>query len=205
MSDKIDGEIDKLLYTYNINRVIRYRQVRQEKFQTQSVAEHIANMLFLAYYFKDKEMEYKDIDFDKVIRIIIMHDLGEIETGDEITSFKNSQHLKNEKEAISVVAEKSPEFVSKEISQIFNNFENKLDRESVFVKGLDVMDGILFWQYDNGEEMLHSMYKSDDEFFEKERTVYNKKIEILKKYNLDTMAAFYERVFKRTSLYKKLF
>ena len=49
------SEVEKLLYTYGINKVIRYSKSRVEEYQTQSVAEHVANMIFCAYYFRDLE------------------------------------------------------------------------------------------------------------------------------------------------------
>jgi hypothetical protein len=46
------SEIEKLKYPYGLNRVIRFNLERKEEFQTQSVAEHVTNMIFLAYYFR---------------------------------------------------------------------------------------------------------------------------------------------------------
>jgi 5'-deoxynucleotidase YfbR-like HD superfamily hydrolase len=87
----IADEIEKLRYTYGLNKVIRYNQKRKEEPQTQSVAEHVTNSIFLAYYFRDFEDPNHELDFDKVIKIIMMHDMGEIETGD-IMSPAKKQH-----------------------------------------------------------------------------------------------------------------
>ena len=61
-------EVDRLLYTYGINKVIRYSKGRVEEYQTQSVAEHVANMIFCAYYFRDLEDANREMDKDMIKR-----------------------------------------------------------------------------------------------------------------------------------------
>lgn len=161
--------IDKLLYTYGLNRVIRYKQERNEIHETQSVAEHVTNMLFCAYHFRDiEDPEYK-MDFEKIVRLILMHDMGEIETGDILTHHKTDEHLKEEALAIKVVAQKSPDFVRKEIEDNFNKFENPTTPEERFAKAMDKFEGTLFWFTDEGIKMVKTISPNDAiiKYFEK--------------------------------------
>lgn len=194
-------EIEKIIYLYKVNSVIRYSQKRKEKFQTQSVAEHIANLTFLAYYFRDVEPFAKSLNFDKVIKIILLHDFGEVETGDTPTAFKKDNHINNELKAVKKIKKMMPSTFQDAV-EIFNNYENLLDRESVFVKGLDAMDGLLFWQNENGVKMLRSEYNSHKQFLEKEKYVYEKKTNFFKNSELKVMAKYYECIYKQSELYK---
>ena len=117
-TEYILAEIKKIKYTYGLNKVIRYNLKRNEKFQTQSVAEHLTNMMYLAYYFRSLEDPENKLDWDKVIKIILMHDLGEIETGDIITVAKTFLDENKEREAIQKVKEQSPDFVATQIYQL---------------------------------------------------------------------------------------
>lgn len=148
------GEIKKLKYTYGLNKVIRYNLDRQEKHQTQSVAEHICNMIFLAHYFKDLEDPENKMDFAKVIRIIMMHDMGEIETGDIITVAKTSLDEDLERAAVKNVKLKSPSFIAREIDELFEEFENPKTLEGKFARAIDKLEGQIFWIEKEGVEMV---------------------------------------------------
>jgi putative hydrolase of HD superfamily len=154
---KILKEIDKLIYTYGLNKVIRYNKKRKEKHQTQSVAEHVTNMLFCAYYFRDLE-NVKKLDFDKIVRIFMMHDMGEIETGDIITTDKKQSDILNEEKGIQKVKKQSPDFVAKEVVKIFEDFEWMKTEEARFAKAVDKFEGILFWSTDSGINMIKTLH-----------------------------------------------
>ncbi|MFA6601642.1 MAG: HD domain-containing protein [Candidatus Paceibacterota bacterium] len=146
LSDEyILSEIEKLKYLYGLNKVIRFNLTRKEEWQTQSVAEHVANMIYLAYYFREHEDPAKKLDFDKVIRLIMAHDLGEIETGDILTVVKNDNDEKAEKEAIRRVKKKSPKFIADEIDALYDEFEDPKSDEGKYARAVDKFEGQLFW------------------------------------------------------------
>ena len=148
------SEIKKIKYTYGLNKVIRYNLDRQEAYQTQSVAEHLLNMIFLAHYFRDLEDSGHKMDFEKVIRIIMMHDMGEIETGDIITVAKTNEDEDEERKAIQKVKAKSPKFVSDEIEELYGEFENPKTLEGKFALAIDKLEGQIFWIEKKGVEMV---------------------------------------------------
>lgn len=157
---RILKEVGKLLYTYRLNRVIRFNKKRKEKHQTQSVAEHVTNLMFCAHYFKELEGLNTRIDFEEVIKILLMHDLGEIETGDVITTRKNNTHILNERKGLKVVKKKGPSFVAKDIEKVFDNFEFPETLEYKFAKAIDKFEGMLFWSTDEGIRMIKSIQDS---------------------------------------------
>lgn len=140
----IKKEIEKIKYTYGLNSVIRYNFKRKEKFESQSVAEHVYNMLILAHYFRDLEDPKHEMDFGKVVKMILMHDMGEIETGDIVMGLKTATHSNEEEKAIKKVARKSPNFIQKDIVHLYAEFENPKTIEGKFAKAIDKIEA-QFW------------------------------------------------------------
>lgn len=155
------SEVEKLRYTYGLNKIIRYQQKRDEEHHTQSVAEHVTNILFCAYYFRELEDPDGVMDFDKVIRLILMHDLGEIETGDVVTTKKDDADTEKEKQALKHVAEKSPGFIAREVTGAFEGFENPTTIEERFARAMDKFEGLLFWFSDEGIAMVKTVSSND--------------------------------------------
>ncbi len=142
--DWVINEIEKIKYTYNLNKVIRYNLQRQEVFETQSVAEHVYNMLILAHYFRDLEDPENILDFEKVTKMILMHDMGEIITGDVVMHYKKEVDRITESEAVKEVAKKTPEFISTNIEVLCNEYDNFLTLEAKYVKAIDKIEA-QFW------------------------------------------------------------
>ena len=63
----------------------------------ESVAEHSWRTALMAYLMKD---EFPEVDMDKVIRMILIHDLGECFTGDIPVFNKTTEHEEKEKELL---------------------------------------------------------------------------------------------------------
>lgn len=172
----IFNEVEKLKYTYGLNKIIRYNKKRVEtkKTETQSVAEHIYNMLILAHYFRDLEDPGHKLDMQKVVKIILMHDMGEIETGDIIQGEKTKTHENEESLAITNVAEKSPYFIKKEIRELFDEFENPKTREGKFAKSIDKFESQMWWGEVCDLDMVMSVNTPEQRMKneEKRRTVY---------------------------------
>jgi len=139
------NEIQKIKYTYGLNSVIRYNLKRIEEHETQSVAEHVYNMLILAHYFRDLEDPEHKMDMAKITKMILMHDMGEIETGDIIMGSKNKMHEELEGLSIDTVAIKSPDFIKREIGELFDEFENPTTLEGKFVKAIDKIEAPIWF------------------------------------------------------------
>ena len=63
----------------------------------ESVAEHSWMMTLMAYFMKD---EFPEVDMDKVIKMCIIHDLGEAFTGDIPTFEKTESNEASEEELL---------------------------------------------------------------------------------------------------------
>jgi 5'-deoxynucleotidase YfbR-like HD superfamily hydrolase len=196
------SEIEKLLYPYGLNRVIRYNLARTEEFQTQSVAEHVANMIFLAHYFRDFEDPRHELDFEKVIKLIMMHDMGEIETGDIIAVAKNQNHEILERKAITLVKEKSPKFIADEIETLYEEFENPKTQEGKYANPIDKFEGQIYWMEKKGVEMVIHAHKSAGLETKIVHPIHMKKVfTMLDTYNFPIIKRFLEVIEKKKYSY----
>lgn len=152
--DHILAEIQKIKYTYRLNNIIRYGLKREEEYETQSVAEHVTNMLFLAYYFRDLEDPEHELDFELVTKIILYHDLGEIETGDIITVAKTQAHQDAEHAALTTVQSKVPDYIAKDLFRADGLYGNLESKEGMFAYAIDKLEGQIFWVEKRGVEMV---------------------------------------------------
>lgn len=103
----------------------------------ESVAEHIfgVQMLAIAMY---SEFEY-DIDIQKVLYMLAIHELGEILIGD-LTLFDISSSLKKEIE-FNAVNEILKSLLNKEqLKELFEEFENRQTNEALFAYQCDKLE-----------------------------------------------------------------
>jgi putative hydrolase of HD superfamily len=141
----IKNELKKLSYLYGLNKTIRYNQSRKEKFRSQSVADHLTNMIFFAKYFRELEDQDKKLDFEKVVDMILLHDIGEIETGDIPVIAKKQIDVKKEIKSINKVAKKTPKFIAENLKDIFEEYEERKTFEAKFVKAIDMFETCIYW------------------------------------------------------------
>ena len=72
------------------------RHCYTEKGRHESVAEHCWMMTLMAFFMRD---EFPEADMDKVMRMCVIHDLGEAFTGD-IPSFEKTAEQERDEEAL---------------------------------------------------------------------------------------------------------
>ncbi len=196
------AEIEKLKYPYGLNSVIRFNLKREETFQTQSVAEHVTNMIFLAHYFRDLEDPRHELDFEKVIKLIMTHDMGEIETGDVIVVHKKESHEILEREAIKLVRQKSPEFIAKEIESLYEEFESPETQEGRYARAIDKLEGQMFWMDKKGVEMVVHIHKTVGLKTKIVHPIHMKKVfDMLDDYNFPVIKRFLEVMEKKKYSY----
>ena len=108
------------------------------KERLESVAEHIYGTCILALSI-DSEFE-THLDIDKVIKMLVLHELGEVVIGD-ITPFDNispEEKMKNEHEAIKKVL---GDLIKKEeYFALLMEFDERKTRESIFAYHCDKLD-----------------------------------------------------------------
>ena len=106
----------------------------------ESVAAHCWRMALMALLLKD---ELGEADMDKVIRMSLLHDIGEAVTGDIPTFEKTGQNEKTEKEAVKGLLERIPESLCLEFTALFVEMEALETKEARIYKALDKLEAVI--------------------------------------------------------------
>ncbi|MGL5764490.1 MAG: HD domain-containing protein [Sarcina sp.] len=106
----------------------------------ESVAEHSWMMTLMAFLMRD---EFEDVDMDKVIKMCIIHDLGECFTGDIPTFEKNEYHEKNEKLLLDNWLSSLPLKYASEMKELFKEMEERQTIEAKVFKSIDSLEALI--------------------------------------------------------------
>lgn len=106
--------------------------------QCESVAEHVFSMAMLGWWIADDQ--YPELDRDKVLRMTLIHELGEIYIGDITPSDLISREEKHrlEREGFLKVVEKFTHW--EEYLELWEEFEAGNTEEARFVRQLDRLE-----------------------------------------------------------------
>ena len=102
----------------------------------ESVAEHCWRVSLMAYWLRD---EFPEADMDKVIRMCLIHDLGEAFTGDIPTFEKTAADEAAEAAALETWVRSLPEPFAAEMAELYREME---ERQTVEAKIYKVLDGL---------------------------------------------------------------
>lgn len=106
----------------------------------ESVAEHSWMMTLMALFLKD---EFPDVDMDKVIRMCIIHDLGECFTGDIPTFDKAADDEALEEKLLSRWVDGLPEGLSAELRSLYAEMALLQTAEAKLYKAIDNLEAVI--------------------------------------------------------------
>lgn len=106
----------------------------------ENVAAHSWRTAVMAYLMKD---ELEDIDTDKVIRMCLLHDIGEAVTGDIPTFEKTEEHEEVEKQAVDELLKSLPGPLYQEITALFEEMDAQETKEARVYKALDKLEAVI--------------------------------------------------------------
>ena len=116
------------------------RHCTTSKRRTESVAEHSWRVSFMALMLKH---EFDDLDIYKVIRMSIIHDLGECFTGDIPTFVKTDDDRKTEDILLYNWIGGFPLEIKDEFIALFNEMNAQLTKEAKLFKALDKLEALI--------------------------------------------------------------
>ena len=106
----------------------------------ESVAEHSWRIALMAMLLKP---EFPEADMDKVIRMCLIHDLGEAFTGDIPTFHKSQAHEAAEKEAYDSWVQSLPGGTREEFAALLAEMEALQTPEAKIYKALDKLEAVI--------------------------------------------------------------
>ena len=106
----------------------------------ESVAEHSWRLAMMAMLCKD---EYPELDIDKVIKMCLIHDLGEAVTGDIPAFVKTQEDEQNEENALLQLLSALPEDMQKEFIALFSEMNERKTPEAKLFKSLDNLEALI--------------------------------------------------------------
>ena len=106
----------------------------------ESVAEHCWRISLMAFLLRD---EFPDVDMDKVIRMCLIHDLGEAFTGDIPTFLKTEEDEKREEELLIRWVRTFPEPLQGEMLSLYKEMSDRTTPEARVFKAMDSLEAVI--------------------------------------------------------------
>ncbi len=116
------------------------RHCYTSKGRHESVAEHSWMATLMAFFLRD---EFPEADMDKVIRMCIIHDLGEAFTGDIPAFDKNADHEKAEEEMLHTWVSSLSEPYASEMSALYQEMKELQTTEAKIYKAIDGLEAVI--------------------------------------------------------------
>ncbi|MCQ2973620.1 MAG: HD domain-containing protein [Bacteroidales bacterium] len=116
------------------------RHCYTSKGRHESVAEHSWRISLMAFMIKD---EFPDADINKVIKMCLIHDLGETFTGDIPTFAKSEQDENIEEKLLYQWIDTLPQSLSTEMKQLFDEMKQRKTTEAKIFKALDSLEALI--------------------------------------------------------------
>ncbi len=148
-------EVRKLQYLFRLKHVTRYNEIRSATDSTESVAEHIYGLQVLSRYFVPLESKRYLLNEEKIWKMILWHDIDEIEVGDILGYKKTKEDYEKEESAEYVVINKSPNSISNEIKSILQEYREQKTIDAKFVKALDKFEPLVHLYNKKGKKLVH--------------------------------------------------
>jgi len=106
----------------------------------ESVAEHSWRMALMAYFLKD---EFPEANMDKVVRMCLIHDLGEAFTGDIPTFNKTKTDEETEEALLNRWISSLPENLSGDMRALYAEMNERKTVEAKIYKALDGLEAVI--------------------------------------------------------------
>ena len=130
--------LDALLIAERLKDTTRHCYTTKGRHE--SVAEHSWMMTLMAFFMRD---EFPEADMDKVIRMCIIHDLGECFTGDIPTFEKTAANEMTEENLLNSWVDSLQENFAKEMRELYVEMAERKTLEAKIYKSIDGLEALV--------------------------------------------------------------
>ena len=130
--------LDALLIAERLKDTTRHCYTTKGRHE--SVAEHSWMMTLMAFFMRD---EFPEADMDKVIRMCIIHDLGECFTGDIPTFEKTAANEMTEENLLNSWVDSLQENFAKEMRELYVEMAERKTLEAKIYKAIDGLEALV--------------------------------------------------------------
>ena len=116
------------------------RHCETSKGRRESVAEHSWRLALMAFFMKD---EFPTLDMDKVIKMCLIHDLGECFTGDIPTFRKTQADEDRETKLLSDWVKSLPEPFASQMTALYAEMDALETPEAKLYKSIDKLEAVI--------------------------------------------------------------
>ena len=106
----------------------------------ESVAEHSWRAALMAFFLRD---EFPEADMDKVMRMCLIHDLGECFTGDIPAFDKTQAHEETEEKLLNDWVSTLPEPYATEMTELYQEMAERQTLEAKIYKAIDGLEAVI--------------------------------------------------------------
>ena len=130
--------IDALTVAERLKDTMRHCYTKNGRHE--SVAEHCWLMTLAAFWMKD---EFPEADMDKVLKMCLIHDLGEAFTGDVPAFEKTAADEQDEKAQLYAWVSSLPGGIAQEMRALYDEMEKRETLEAKIYKAVDGLEAVI--------------------------------------------------------------
>jgi putative hydrolase of HD superfamily len=160
--EELEGILSFLRATEELKNTLR--SSRTSNGRHESTAEHTWRLCLIVLVF---EKQYPELNILKLLKICVIHDLGEAISGDiaAVDQVESVDKGANERKDLQVLIQPLPERLRIEILELWDDYENASSEEAKLAKAFDKIETIL----------QHTQGKNPEDFNYKFNLTYGKK------------------------------
>ena len=135
-------EPEKLIETLAVAERLKdaTRHCYTSRGRSESVAEHSWRISLMAYFVSD---EFPEADLEKLMKMCLIHDLGEAFTGDIPTFEKSEKDEEKEASLLDEWVKQLPEPFASEMQALYREMEERQTLEARIYKALDNLEALI--------------------------------------------------------------
>lgn len=162
LDEELEGILSFLRATEELKNTLR--SSRTSNGRHESTAEHTWRLCLIVLLF---EKEYPELNILKLLKICVIHDLGEAISGDiaAVDQVEGVDKGANERRDLQVLIQPLPERLRLEVLELWDEYENTSSEEAKLAKAFDKIETIL----------QHTQGKNPEDFNYKFNLTYGKK------------------------------